>query len=372
MNGVEVNEEVKLELRDLRKVFEGIEAVKGSSLRVQRGEFLSLLGPSGCGKSTTLSMIAGFLEPTSGEILIDGKSVIRTPAQKRRIGLVFQDYAIFSKLSVRKNLLFGLEAQGVPRAERHRIVDEFAGELGLSGLMNTRGDGLNMSEMQRVALARVLVTRPELLLLDEPMSNLDAALRASLRGELKQIQRSLGQTVLYVTHDQVEAMSMSDRIAVMNFGEIVQVGSPDEIFHRPKDRFVAEFIGDPPINMLACTVSRADGALRVSTEVHHKMRLPGIDVPGGEYVLGIRAHNIRASHSPSEESVGTVVKFVENFGSEHVLHVAYGADLVAVMVSPGFAGEGDIVHLAFDLRGAHLVRRDTGTVFHTVNCEQAA
>ena len=355
-------EDVKLELRNLRKVFDGVEAVKGADLILRRGEFLSLLGPSGCGKSTTLAMIAGFLEPTSGEILVDGRPITHVPAQRRRIGLVFQDYALFTKLSVRKNLLFGLEAQRVPRAEREKTVDEFVEKLNLKNLLNARGGDLNMSEMQRVALARVLVTKPELLLLDEPMSNLDAALRASLRGELKRIQKDLGQSVLYVTHDQVEAMSMSDRIAVMNVGDILQTASPEEIYQRPDNRFVAEFIGDPPINMIPCEVADNGSGPVVSTAVHKNMLLETMDAPPGKYDLGIRAHHVTAKHEPFDGAVAAAVKLVENFGSEHVLHLSYGEDLLTVMVAPGFAREGDTVHVTFAMAHAHLVDPETGLI----------
>ncbi len=354
--------DVKLELRNLRKVFDDVEAVKSADLILRRGEFLSLLGPSGCGKSTTLAMIAGFLEPTSGEILVDGQPITHVPAQRRRIGLVFQDYALFTKLSVRKNLLFGLEAQRVPRVERERTVDEFVEKLDLKDLLNARGGDLNMSEMQRVALGRVLVTKPELLLLDEPMSNLDAALRASLRGELKRIQKDLGQSVLYVTHDQVEAMSMSDQIAVMNVGDILQTASPEEIYQRPGNRFVAEFIGDPPINMIPCEVTDNGGAPVVSTTVQKNIPLEAATAPPGRYDLGIRAHHITTKHEPFEGAVAAVVRHVENFGSEHVLHLSYGEELLTVMVTPGFAREGDSVHVAFAMAYAHLVDPETGLI----------
>ncbi len=363
--------DVKLELRNLRKVFDGVEAVKGADLILRRGEFLSLLGPSGCGKSTTLAMIAGFLEPTSGEILVDGRPITQVPAQRRRIGLVFQDYALFTKLSVRKNLLFGLEAQRVPRAEREKTVDEFVEKLSLRDFLDARGGDLNMSEMQRVALARVLVTKPELLLLDEPMSNLDAALRASLRSELKRIQKDLGQSVLYVTHDQVEAMSMSDRIAVMNVGDILQTASPEEIYQRPDSRFVAEFIGDPPINMMPCEVTDNGGAPVVSTAAQKNIPLEAAAVPPGKYHLGIRAHHVTAKHKPFEGAVAAAVRLVENFGSEHVLHLSYGEELLTVMVTPGFAQEGDIVHVSFTMAYAHLVDLETGLI-HRSSAEAAA
>jgi multiple sugar transport system ATP-binding protein len=354
-------DEDKLELRDLRKSFDGVEAVKGSNLVVHRGEFLSLLGPSGCGKSTTLAMIAGFVDPTSGQILVDGERVNDIPPQKRRIGLVFQDYAIFTRLTVRRNLYFGLEAQNVPRSERNARVDDIVAKLNLSSVQDVRGGDLNMSEMQRVALARVLVTQPALLLLDEPMSNLDSALRESLRRELKEIQQTLNQTVLYVTHDQLEAMAMSDRIAIMNQGEILQVGSPEEIYHRPVSRFVAEFIGDPPINILACEVTCHDKSRVFSTSVHQNVDLPGHGATGN-YLLGIRPQHVEASREPFAQSVPVTVELVEFLGSECVLHVTYGGELLRALVAPGFAEEGDTVHVALDMQYAHLIDPDTGLV----------
>ena len=347
----------KLELRNLTKSFDQVEAVRGLSLSLAGGEFLSLLGPSGCGKSTTLAMIAGFLSPDSGDIAIDGRSVLQVPPQRRRIGLVFQDYAIFTRLSVRANLAFGLEAQGVGRRERKERVEGISRQLHLGHLLERSGGALNMSEMQAVALARVLVTEPELLLLDEPMSNLDAADRADLRGELKQLQKRLDQTVLYVTHDQVEAMSMSDRIAVMRDGVIMQVGSPEEIYRRPANRFVAEFIGDPPINILPCEVRRSGEEIRVDTACHNGLSLGRAEIEPGEHWLGVRPHVFKAVDRPSEGTAPAQVRFVENFGAEHVLHVDYGDRLARVVAPPGFAEGRNTVHLALDVAAVHLIDR---------------
>jgi multiple sugar transport system ATP-binding protein len=350
-----MTEEIKLELRKVHKSFDEVAAVKGLDLALRKGEFLSLLGPSGCGKSTTLAMIAGFLTPDGGEIVVDGQIVNKMAPRKRRIGLVFQDYAVFSRLSVRANLAFGLESQGIPRKERQRAVAEISEKLELQGLLDARGGDLNMSEMQRVALARVLVTKPELLLLDEPMSNLDAALRASLRSELKQIQKDLAQTVLYVTHDQVEALSMSDRIAVMRDGALLQVGTPGDIYHRPVDRFVAQFIGDPPINIVPCRVVETQGELAVSTALHSGLGLAGRDIPAGDYFLAVRPHHFHASREPGAGTAESEVRLIENFGAEHVLHVTYGEDLVAVVTAPGFAREGERLHLSLDIGQAHVI-----------------
>ncbi len=351
--------EVKLELASLAKSFDEVEAVKGLSLTLRRGEFLSLLGPSGCGKSTTLAMIAGFEEPTGGDILVDGASVLEVPPHRRRIGLVFQDYAVFSRLKVKANLAFGLEAQGVPRRERQRRIAEMAERLELVPILDRRAGGLNMSEMQRVALARVLVTEPQLLLLDEPMSNLDAALRYALRSELKRIQRALEQTVLYVTHDQLEAISLSDRIAVMRLGELQQVGTPEEIYEQPANRFVAEFIGDPPINLVPCEVAVSGREVAVTTALHGPLPLGSGEIAPGPHLLGIRPHDLRLSREAGPNSAETQVRVVENLGAEHVLHLDYGDMLVAATVAPNFAEEGDSLFVSLDPERLHLI--DSGS-----------
>lgn len=352
----------KLELRNLAKSFDGQVAVSGSSLGVRKGEFLSLLGPSGCGKSTTLAMIAGFLEPGSGDILVDGVSVNGIPPQKRRIGMVFQDYAVFSKMTVAANLKFGLDAQSVPADDRAERIGRIVDKLNLGALLSKRGDSLNMSEMQRVALARVLVTEPSLLLLDEPMSNLDASVRESLRRELKVIQRELDQAVLYVTHDQLEAMSMSDRIAIMNDGDIVQIGTPLEIYNRPTHRFVAEFIGDPPINLVDCTVRDGQGRTIVQT-AHQTLAFPSpLSGTAGRHLLAVRPHGVIIRSDASADSMTATVNLVENLGVEHVVHFNYGDDRLRATVKPGQAKEGDIVHVSLDVRHSHLIDAATGMV----------
>jgi multiple sugar transport system ATP-binding protein len=345
----------KLELSDLRKSFDGFTAVSGLDLSLTEGEFVSLLGPSGCGKSTTLSMIAGFELPTNGAIRIDGDTVNDIAPQHRRIGLVFQDYAVFTRLKVRGNLDFGLSVRKVPRRERNRRIEEMASKLGLTEILERRGSNLNMSEMQRVALGRVLIVEPELLLLDEPMSNLDASIRSTLRSELKQIQQELKQTVLYVTHDQVEAMSMSDRIAVMRDGRLLQVGTPDEVYNHPVDRFVAEFIGDPPINVIPCTLRRESRQLAADTALHHNVPLGEVDLEPGEHLLAVRPHDLEIVDHPGSGTAETTVRLVENFGAEHVAHVVYGDQLVRVAGRPGFANAGDQVLLRMGGERVHMI-----------------
>ncbi len=236
--------------KDIRKDFGDVAAVDGISLSVQDGEFLVLLGPSGCGKTTFLRIIAGLEQPTSGEILIDGEVVNDIPPRARGIAMVFQSYGLYPHLTVAKNIAFPLKTQGTPRAEIKRKVEWAAGLLDITRLLHRRPRQLSGGERQRVALARALVRDPTVFLLDEPLSNLDAKLRASARSELKQFQHKVGTTTIYVTHDQVEAMGMGDRIAVIDHGKVRQVGTPTEIYDEPADEFVASFLGTPPMNLL--------------------------------------------------------------------------------------------------------------------------
>ena len=352
----------RLELRRLTKSFERTLAVKQLDLAIMPNEFLSLLGPSGCGKSTTLAMITGLVEPDSGEVCIDGRVVNAVPPQKRGLGLVFQDYAVFSQLTVRKNLNFGLEARGVSGRERDARTAAMAERLGLQTLLASRGSALNMSEMQRVAIARVLVTNPRILLLDEPMSNLDASVRASLRTELKQIQHELNQTVLYVTHDQSEAMAMSDRLAVMDAGAIQQIGSPDDIYHRPRTRFVAEFIGDPPMNIVPCEIVRSGSATAVRTALHGPIALEELEVDVGPHLLGVRPHDVLMAVPGAPGAAMTRVRFVENLGAKHVLHVDYGDRLIATVVAPNTVRAGEDIAIALQPGAVHLIRESDGLV----------
>jgi multiple sugar transport system ATP-binding protein len=242
---------------DIRKQFGEVVAVDGISLSVRDGEFLVLLGPSGCGKTTLLRIIAGLEKPTSGEILIDGEVVNNVPPRARGVAMVFQSYGLYPHLTVANNIAFPLRTQRTPKAEIKRKVDWAAGLLGIDRLLHRRPRELSGGERQRVALARALVREPTVFLLDEPLSNLDAKLRASARSELKQFQQTVRTSTIYVTHDQVEAMGMGDRIAVIDHGRLRQIGTPTEIYDDPADEFVAGFLGTPPMNL----VKRHGGSL---------------------------------------------------------------------------------------------------------------
>jgi multiple sugar transport system ATP-binding protein len=260
-----------VETRDLTKQFDQVKAVDGVSLLSNDGEFLVLLGPSGCGKTTLLRMIGGLEAPTAGEILIGGNVVTNLPPRARQIAMVFQSYALYPHMTVFNNIAFPLKAQRMPKPELEERVHWAARILGIDHLMDRRPRQLSGGQRQRVALARALVREPNVFLLDEPLSNLDAQRRASARDELQQFQRRVATTTIYVTHDQVEAMGMGDRIAVMDAGRIRQLGTPNEIYDQPADVFVATFVGAPPMNL----VPAADGRELLGFRPEHFFRLNG-------------------------------------------------------------------------------------------------
>jgi multiple sugar transport system ATP-binding protein len=239
-----------VEARRISKHFDDVRAVDGIDLIAKEGEFLVLLGPSGCGKTTLMRLIAGLEQPTAGDIVIDGKIVTDLPPRARNIAMVFQSYALYPHLTVERNISFPLRAVGMPKDEIRKKVDWAARMFGIQRFLDRKPRQLSGGERQRVALARAVVREPVVFLLDEPLSNLDAKLRNSARDELKQFQRELATTTIYVTHDQAEAMGLGDRIAVLNQGKVIQVGTPHDIYGRPMDTFVATFIGSPPMNLI--------------------------------------------------------------------------------------------------------------------------
>ncbi|GGW80044.1 ABC transporter ATP-binding protein [Streptomyces lomondensis] len=285
-----------LELRELRKTYRSrgrpsVDAVRGIDLNLRSGELLGLLGPSGCGKSTTLRMIAGLESVTGGDILVGGASVVERPAQQRNIGVAFENYALYPPLSVAENLAFGLKARRkAARGDVDRKVKEIAERVGLTDLLDARPAGLSSGQKQRVSLARALIREPDVLLLDEPLSHLDAAQRDTTRRELKRIQKDLGHTTILVTHDQEEALSLADRIAVMKDGVIQQLGTPYQIYDSPASVFVADFVGEPAITLLP-GIATGDGHARLSDTVRVALPVP-VDA-GREVVVGIRPEDVR-------------------------------------------------------------------------------
>jgi putative spermidine/putrescine transport system ATP-binding protein len=293
-----------LAIDKLTKRFGDHLAVDGLDLAVAQGEFVSLLGPSGCGKTTTLQMIAGFVEPSSGSITLDGGDLLRVKPSRRGLGIVFQSYALFPHMTAAENVAFGLEMQGVPRAERERRVTEALDLVGLGAFADRYPRRMSGGQQQRVALARALVIRPRILLLDEPLSNLDAKLREEMQIELRQIQRAVGATTILVTHDQAEAMALSDRIVVMNAGRVEQVGPPHEVYEHPATAFVASFLGKT--NVIGAEV-RSDGGAPTAVIADGRWPLQGGIAPGPASMT-VRPEKIGFADAALACSVGGTVR----------------------------------------------------------------
>jgi multiple sugar transport system ATP-binding protein len=325
-------------LDKLTKVYERgqVPAADAVSLEVRHGEFMVLLGPSGCGKTTTLRMIAGLEPISSGTLCIDGRVVNNVPAKDRDIAMVFQSYALYPHMSVAHNLAFGLKRRSVDRAEIARRVAAVADTLGLDGLLDRKPHALSGGQRQRVALGRAIVRDPKVFLFDEPLSNLDASLRVSTRGEIGKLHRRLGATMIYVTHDQVEAMTLGQRICIMNGGRIVQVGAPLEVYKRPANAFVASFLGNPPMNLLPARITEAKGRLLLKLGEDllelEAARYPAL-LAGAQLTLGIRPENIATEAHAAQAS-----RFAK-IAAEIVQIEALGAETILTARIPGVASE---------------------------------
>ena len=341
-------------IKHLSKKYPGAEtlAVDSVSLEVAHGEFMVLLGPSGCGKSTTLRMVAGLESISGGDLAIDGRRMNDVPAKDRDIAMVFQSYALYPHMNVFDNLAFGLRRRSIDRAEIERRVREVASTLGLGELLKRKPHALSGGQRQRVALGRAIVRDPKVFLFDEPLSNLDAALRVGMRGELIKLHHRLGATMIYVTHDQVEAMTMGDRICIMNGGKVVQIGAPLEVYRNPADTFVASFLGSPPTNLIPARFN--------SSTLHVGESALALPRRGPESVIfGIRPEDIRI-HSGIDSGAAHVhgeVLAVEPLGAETILRVRLAGVASDVMVRGPrtvAAKVGERVPLAYDLAAAHL------------------
>ncbi|HVV08945.1 ABC transporter ATP-binding protein [Amycolatopsis sp.] len=354
----------RIHLEELTRRFGGVTAVDRVDLEIADGDFLALLGPSGCGKTTLLRMIAGLLPPSAGRVLVDGDDVTHLPPKSRDLAMVFQSYALYPHLSVAGNIGFPLRVRRRPKAEIRDRVSEVAAQLDLSALLRRRPKELSGGQRQRVALGRALVREPKAFLMDEPLSNLDAKLRTATRTELAALHRRLGSTFVYVTHDQVEAMTMATRIALLDGGKLQQVGTPAEVYDEPASVFVAGFLGAPPMNLLPARVRTVDGRVRVQAE-HLDVPLWTGETPEQEVVLGIRPEHL--SFAPLTEEPGKrpllrgTVTALENLGSEEVAICELGASTVAVR-GPRPLGviAGETVALAADAAYVHLFDAPTG------------
>jgi multiple sugar transport system ATP-binding protein len=362
-------------LRQLTKRFGDVVAVNDVSLRVEDGEFIVLLGPSGCGKSTILRLIAGLEDANSGEIAIGGKLVNFVDPVQRNVAMVFQNYALYPHMTVYKNIAFPLQMAKVPKPDIEPAVRRAAETLELDALLGRFPDQLSGGQRQRVALARAIVREPAAFLMDEPLSNLDALLRVQTRVELMRLHQQLETTTVYVTHDQVEAMTMGHRVAVMQNGVLQQVGTPDEVYNRPANIFVATFIGSPPMNLLPGTIARENGAWRFRGEGVSLAFDPAAlgaaggaleRIAGGEAHLGIRPESIRLAPAGGEGIAGEVL-LLEPVGSDLYLTVEGAGTTLQVRTAPDTpVAVGDRVTLAFDAAKSHIFGSDGRSARYTV------
>ena len=356
-----------IHLQNLVKRFGGFTALKTMDLTIADGEFVALLGPSGCGKSTTMNMIAGMETPSEGRILFDGRDMTGVPMGRRGVGFVFQNYAIFTHLTVRQNLAYGLMAHGRPRAEIDRRVGAIAELLQLAPLLDRKSAGLSVNILQRLAIGRSAIMEPAIFLLDEPLSNVDAAFRAVMRTELKHLQRQFRQTMVYVTHDQLEAMTMADRIAVMDHGVLQQVGSPLAVYNNPANLFVARFIGAPGMNLLPGTLAQSDRGLLADlgpwgrTAPFPPDRAAALArAASGPVVLGFRPEE--ATLAQDGAGLRGMVSFVERIGARMIVHVGAGDAAVKAVVEPGTrASVGEAVTVVPDPHALRLFDAAGGT-----------
>ncbi len=359
-----------VDLKDVTKIFggkrDGVVAVSEANLSIRDREMMVLLGPSGCGKTTTLRLVAGLERLTGGTIEIDGRVVNAVSPKDRDVALVFQNYVLYPHLSVYDNLAFGLRMRGTAKREVAARVQEVASMLGIEDLLKRRPHELSGGQQQRVALGRAIVRRPRVYLLDEPLANLDAQLRVRMRVELRRRQRELGMTMLYVTHDQHEAMAIADRMAIMQDGRVQQVGRPEEVYRRPVNRFVAGFVGTAPMNFIEGVLAGSSGDVRFEFSGGSVLLRPELarrtsEMIGRSLVLGIRPQSVRlaASGGTGGSGFAGVVTMVESLGDGSDVHVCTsGGDELLARVSDSWdVAEAVNVRISFDPDGVYLFER---------------
>ena len=354
-------------IRELTKSFDDNTVVKSVSLKVENGEFLVLLGPSGCGKSTILRLIAGLEDVTSGEILIDGKIVNFVNPADRNAAFVFQNYALYPHMTVKKNIAFPLETAGMSKSEIEKSIEDVARILELQTLLERLPSQLSGGQRQRVALARAIVRKPVLFLMDEPLSNLDAQLRQQTRIELMDLHQRLGITTIYVTHDQVEAMTMGKRIAILKDGVLQQVDTPSETYEKPANTFVARFMGAPPMNLVSGSlVLSGDQANFSGNGINVKLDISSMGLSSAvikacsndELLLGIRPEHLKIT-SQGSHAIEGIVKFLEPTGADLFVTVLVGTESIVVRCEPKIQlVVGSTVYLGFDLGNSHLFASD--------------
>ena len=348
-------------LENLCKNFGAVRAVDGVSLEIPDGELMVLVGPSGCGKSTLLRLVAGLEDATSGGIFLDDREVSRVKPQDRDVAMVFQNYALFPHLNVEQNMAFSLKFRKVAKPEIRLRVAEAAEVLGLAGLLRRKPAELSGGQRQRVALGRAMVCKPKVFLLDEPLSNLDARMRAGMRAEIAELHRRLGTTMIFVTHDQTEAMTLGQRLCVLDLGQVMQIGSPMDLYRRPAHRFVGDFIGTPGMNFVRGRLEDRDGGLAFVGSGDNLALGLGGDLAkhaGGEVEMGIRPENISLAAGAGDAT--WTVQGCETLGHESLLRVRCGDHELVVRVPGAGAGGLAKVGLRFDLNAAAWFDAATG------------
>ncbi|MDY0882075.1 ABC transporter ATP-binding protein [Dongia soli] len=365
-----------LTLRRIKKRYGPVETLKGIDLDLEDGEFLVLLGSSGCGKSTLLNIIAGLIEPSDGDVLIDGQSIVRVHPKNRNIAMVFQSYALYPNMTVARNLGFGLEMRGVAKAERQQAIEKVASVLQIDHLLDRKPAALSGGQRQRVAIGRAMVRDPKVFLFDEPLSNLDAKLRVEMRTELKKLHQRLGTTIVYVTHDQIEAMTLASRIAIMRDGVVQQFATPQEIYERPANLYIADFIGSPGMNFIHGELRRQDGRIGVMSKAGATgasflpLAATGaaaveaqIDRP---VILGIRPETVTLADGGTESvphlaSFEAQVEVLEPTGADTLGTLRLGGDQITARLRPGdLQRAGGTARFAADMSRASLFDPETG------------
>ncbi|MDA9421535.1 MULTISPECIES: ABC transporter ATP-binding protein [Bradyrhizobium] len=360
-------------LRKVVKRYDDVEAVRGIDLDIADHEFIVLVGPSGCGKSTTLRMIAGLEDISDGDIMIGGDVVNDVPPKDRDIAMVFQNYALYPHMTVAENMSFGLRLKHYPKAEIKARVTEAARLLDITDLIDRKPKQLSGGQRQRVAMGRAIVRNPKVFLFDEPLSNLDAKLRVQMRIEIKKVHQKVRTTTVYVTHDQVEAMTLADRVVVMNKGRIEQIGTPNELYHKPATRFVAGFIGSPAMNFIPCRLEDVGGTLQIRLTDRIAFPLPPARAARynalprtDKLLLGLRPEHLTESHAhlePGVETFDTVLDVTEPMGMETLVYFGLDGTPVCGRVNPNAgAKDGAPMRLAMDLNNMHLLNEETGVV----------
>ncbi|MGO4355430.1 ABC transporter ATP-binding protein [Rhizobium sp. RAF36] len=344
-----------INLKNVRKFYGALEVIKGVDITVNDGEFAVFVGPSGCGKSTLLRMIAGLEGIDDGDLILNGQRINDVPPDKRGIAMVFQSYALYPHMTVAENIGFSLSLKKVPEAEIRKQVQGVAEILQLTDYLNRRPAALSGGQRQRVAIGRAIIKKPSLILFDEPLSNLDSALRVQMRAELQRLHRELKATVVYVTHDQVEAMTMADRIVVLNKGTVAQQGAPMDLYHKPENEFVATFIGSPKMNVIPMTATRQGGNLHLESTIGLAMDMSGAtDVPQGEVRLGVRPEHLKIA-ADGQGNFNAEVAIVERLGVETYITVGTTKDPIVVRSDGDVAVRpGDRVSLSADPAACHL------------------